>query len=54
MKATRPKAAKQQTKSHPKRVVKRPLSLYPLSFDEAVADILKVKPEPKPRKKTKK
>jgi hypothetical protein len=23
------------------------LSLYPLSFDEAVTDILKVKPEPK-------
>jgi hypothetical protein len=27
------------------------LSLAPLAFDEAVADILKVKPEPKPPKK---
>jgi hypothetical protein len=26
---------------------KRPLSLAPLSFDEAVTDILKIKPEPK-------
>jgi hypothetical protein len=30
---------------------KRPLSLAPLSFDEAVTDILKIKPEPKPPKK---
>jgi hypothetical protein len=27
------------------------LSLRPLSFDEAVTDILKIKPEPKPPKK---
>jgi len=27
------------------------LSLHPLSFTEAVANILKVKPEPKPPKK---
>ena len=27
------------------------ISLSPLSFDEAVSDILKVKPEPKPPKK---
>lgn len=27
------------------------LSLAPLSFDEAVTDILKIKPEPKPPKK---
>ncbi len=26
----------------------KPLSLYPLSFDEAVTDILKAKPERKP------
>ncbi len=31
----------------------RPLSLYPLSFDEAVTDILKVKPEPKAEKRPK-
>jgi hypothetical protein len=30
---------------------KIPLSLAPLSFDEAVTDILKIKPEPKPPKK---
>jgi hypothetical protein len=29
----------------------RELSFHPLSFEEAVADILKVKPEPKPPKK---
>jgi hypothetical protein len=28
----------------------RTLSLAPLSFDEAVTDILKIKPEPKPPK----
>jgi len=33
--------------------VSRKLSLAPLSFDEAVTDILKVKPEPKPPKKPK-
>jgi hypothetical protein len=33
----------------------RPLSLYPLSFDEAVTDILKVKPQKDvPRSGTKK
>ena len=26
----------------------RPLSLYPLKFDEALTDVLKIKPEPKP------
>ncbi len=32
---------------------KRPLSLHPLSFDDAVTDILKIKPEPKaPKSKT--
>lgn len=31
---------------------KHPLSLTPLSFDEAVTDILKVKPEPKRPKST--
>jgi hypothetical protein len=30
---------------------KRPLTLHPLKFDEAVMDILKVKPGPKPPKK---
>jgi hypothetical protein len=30
----------------------KPITLHPLAFDEAVADILKVKPEPKqPRKR---
>ena len=32
---------------------RRPLSLAPLPFDEAVAAILKVKPEPKAPKKPK-
>jgi len=36
-----------------KRQTKPPLSLYPLSFDEALTDILKVKPEPKANGKTK-
>jgi hypothetical protein len=31
--------------------VPRKLSLAPLSFDEAVTDILKIKPVPKPPKK---
>ncbi len=30
------------------------LSLYPLKFEEAVSEILKVKPEPKKDSKTKK
>jgi hypothetical protein len=30
-----------------KRQTPIPLSFYPLSFDEAVTDILKLKPEPK-------
>lgn len=29
----------------------KPISLYPLDFKEAVAAIMKVKPEPKPKKK---
>ena len=29
----------------------RPLSLYPLKFEEVIADVLKVKPEPKAQKK---
>jgi len=29
----------------------KPLSLYPLKFSEVIADVLKVKPEPKPAKK---
>ena len=29
---------------------KSPLSLYPLKFDEVIADVLKVKPEPKAEK----
>lgn len=33
------------------KLEKRPLSLAPLSFDEAVRDLLKVKPMPKPSKK---
>lgn len=32
-------------------VDKRPLSLAPLSFDEVITDILKIKPEPKQPKK---
>jgi hypothetical protein len=30
---------------------KKPLSLHPLTFEEAVTDILKIKPMPKPPKK---
>jgi hypothetical protein len=30
---------------------KRALTLAPLSFDQAVTEILKIKPEPKPPKK---
>ena len=30
-----------------------PVSLYPLSFEEAVRGLLQVKMEPEPRKKTK-
>lgn len=33
--------------SGPKR---KPLSLYPLKFEEVISDVLKVKPEPKERK----
>jgi hypothetical protein len=43
--------------SRPRKDTKRnaqPLGLYPLSFDEAVSDILKIKPEPKTQKKRKK
>lgn len=29
---------------------KKPLSLYPLKFEEVIADVLKVKPEPKTEK----
>jgi hypothetical protein len=29
----------------------RRLSLHPLTFDEAVTDVLKIKPEQKPKKK---
>jgi hypothetical protein len=36
------------------KIEKRPLSLAPLSFEEAVTDILKVKPMPKPLKKREK
>jgi hypothetical protein len=35
----------------PRQRTNKRLSLYPLNFDEAVTDILKVKPEPKPPKK---
>jgi hypothetical protein len=31
----------------------RPLSLHPLKFDEAITDLLKIKPMPKPPKKQK-
>lgn len=31
----------------------RPLSLHPLKFDEVIADVLKIKPEPKPPAKPK-
>ncbi|MBV9763131.1 MAG: hypothetical protein JO340_21390 [Acidobacteriaceae bacterium] len=41
-----------QKRTPPKKRItaKRPLSLHPLSFDEAVTDILKAKPEAKPAK----
>lgn len=32
-------------------VKRKPLSLYPLKFQEVIADVLKVKPEPKAAKK---
>jgi hypothetical protein len=35
-----------------KRAPRIPLSLRPLSFDEAVSDILKVKPQPKEKPRT--
>jgi hypothetical protein len=31
----------------------RPISLRPLKFDEAITDLLKIKPMPKPPKKQK-
>ena len=31
----------------------RPLSFHPLKFDEAITDLLKIKPMPKPPKKVK-
>jgi hypothetical protein len=34
-----------------KRERAMPISLSPLTFDEAEVDILKIKPEPKPTKK---
>jgi hypothetical protein len=46
------KSMKHETRQRPRPA--RPLSLAPLSFDQAVADILKIKPEPKaPKKKAK-
>jgi hypothetical protein len=36
-------------KTRPKTYAK-PLSLHPLKFEDAVSAILKVKPEPKPKK----
>ena len=34
-----------QTPDKPKKPREKPLSLYPLSFDEAVEQIVKVKPQ---------
>ncbi len=42
------------TKRGKKKPAEKPISLQPLPFEEAVADILKVKPEPKECKKAKK
>jgi len=35
------------------RIKKRPLSLAPLSFEEAITDLLKIKPDPKLLRKPK-
>jgi hypothetical protein len=37
---------------HLKKATKK-ISLYPLDFEEALSDLLKVKPEPKPKSKRK-
>jgi hypothetical protein len=33
--------------------IAKPISLHPLKFDEAITDLLKIKPMPKPPKKQK-
>ena len=38
---------KRETKRVTKSNAEKPISLKPLEFDEAVSDLLKVKPEPK-------
>ena len=40
-------------KPRARRKPKRPLTLYPLKFNEVIANVLKVKPVPKPAKREK-
>ncbi len=42
------------SKEGKKKPAEKPITLQPLTFDEATADILKVKPEPKEAKHPKK
>ena len=42
---------KMSTKDEKKITNEKPISLFPLNFNEAVAAIMKVKPEPKKEKK---
>lgn len=42
------------TKEEKKITNEKPVSLFPLNFNEAVAAIMKVKPEPKEKKPIKK
>ena len=39
------------TKDEKKITNEKPVSLFPLSFNEAIAAIMKVKPEPKEKKR---
>lgn len=47
--------SKRETDREPEKLdgdsspAKKPLSLHPVPFEEAVADLLKVKPKPKPK-----
>lgn len=42
------------TKDEKKTTNEKPVSLSPLNFQEALAGLMKVKPEPKPAKKPRK
>jgi hypothetical protein len=45
--------AKDKSKKGGHSNAEKPLSLKPLEFDEAVSDLLKVKPEPKAKSESK-